>query len=94
VLRGIALNRQPGFHFPGNLLDVSFDRVGRGGTLLSLDAGPWCRGGDGQTDLASLMILADLACGSSVRARLTREARIATVSLSLQFTGAPRLGRL
>jgi acyl-coenzyme A thioesterase PaaI-like protein len=94
VLRGLALNRQPGFHFPGNFLDVSFDRVARAGTLLSLDPGPWCRGGDGQTDLASLMILADLACGSSVRARLTREARVATVSLSLQFTGAPRIGRL
>jgi acyl-coenzyme A thioesterase PaaI-like protein len=94
VLRGIALNRQPGFHFPGNFLDVSFDRVGRAGTLLSVVPGPWCRGGDGQTDLASLMILADLACGSSVRAQLTREARVATVSLALQFTGAPRVGRL
>jgi acyl-coenzyme A thioesterase PaaI-like protein len=94
VLRGMALNRQPGFHFPGNFLDVSFDRVGRAGTLLSLDPGPWCRGSDGQADLASLMILADLACGSSVRAHLTREARVATVSLSLQFTGAPRNGRL
>jgi acyl-coenzyme A thioesterase PaaI-like protein len=94
VLRGIALNRQPGFHFPGNFLDVSFDRIGRAGTLLSLDPGPWCRGSDGQIDLASLMILADLACGSSVRAQLSREARVATVSLSLQFTGAPRVGRL
>ena len=94
VLRGIALNRQPGFHFPGNFLDVSFDRVGRAGTLLSVVPGSWCRGSDGQTDLASLMILADLACGSSVRAQLTREARVATVSLSLQFTGAPRTGKL
>jgi acyl-coenzyme A thioesterase PaaI-like protein len=94
VLRGIALNRRPGFHFPGNFLDVSFDRVGRAGTRLSVDPGPWCRGADGQADLASLMILADLACGSSVRARLTREARVATVSLALQFTGAPRSGRL
>jgi carbonic anhydrase len=94
VLRGIALNRIPGFHFPGNFLDVSFDRVGRAGTLLSIDPGPWCRGRNGQTDLASLTILADLACGSAVRAQLTRDARIATVSLSLQFTGAPRAGRL
>jgi len=73
VLRGIALNRQPGFHFPGNFLDVSFDRIERAGTLLSMDPGPWCRGSDGQTDMASLMILADLACGSSVRAQLTTE---------------------
>jgi acyl-coenzyme A thioesterase PaaI-like protein len=94
VLRGIALNRQPGLHFPGNFLDVSFDRTGRAGTLLSMAPGPWCRDGEGQTDLASLMILADLACGSSVRAHLSREARVATVSLALQFTGAPRTGRL
>jgi acyl-coenzyme A thioesterase PaaI-like protein len=94
VLRGIALNRRPGFHFPGNFLDVSFDRVGRAGTLLTMDPGPWCRDGSGQTGLSSLMILADLACGSSVRARLSREARVATVSLSLQFTGARRTGRL
>jgi acyl-coenzyme A thioesterase PaaI-like protein len=94
VLRGIALNREPGLHFPGNFLDVSFDQVGRAGTLLTMDPGPWCRGSDGQADLASLTILADLACGGSVRAQLTREARIATVSLNLQFTGAPRTGRL
>lgn len=94
VLRGIALNRQPGFHFPGNFLDVSFDRVGPGGTRLSLEPGPWCREADGQTDMATLAILADLACGASVRANLSREARVATVSLSLQFTGAPRTGRL
>ena len=93
VLRGIALNRQPGFHFPGNFLDISFDRVGRRGTRLSLEPGPWCREADGQTDLATLTILADLACGASVRANLSREARVATVSLSLQFTGAPRTGR-
>jgi acyl-coenzyme A thioesterase PaaI-like protein len=94
VLRGIALNRTPGLHFPGNFLDISFDRVGRAGTRLSLDPGPWCRGRDGQADLASLTILADLACGASVRAQLSRKARVATVSLSLQFTGAPRSGRL
>ena len=94
VLRGLALNRIPGFHFPGNFLDVSFDRVGRGGTRLSLDPGPWCREADGQADLATLTILADLACGASVRAHLSREARVATVSLNLQFTGAPRTGRL
>lgn len=94
VLRGLALNRTPGFHFPGNFLDVSFDRIARAGTRLSMAPGPWCRTADGQTDLAALMILADLACGSSVRANLSREARVATVSLTLQFTGAPRTGRL
>jgi len=94
VLRGLALNRQPGFHFPGNFLDVSFDGVSRKGVRLSIDPGPWSADASGQTDLGALAILADLALGGSIRAQLSRETRIATVSLSLQFTGAPRLGRL
>src|SRR6185295_2901508 len=42
VLRGIALKRTPGLHFPGNFLDVSFDRVAREAAHLSLAPGPWC----------------------------------------------------
>lgn len=94
VLRGIALNRAPGLHFPGNFLDVSFDRVSRSGAALSVGAGPWCAGADGQTDLGTLAILADLALAAGIRANLSREARLATVSMHLQFTGAPRTGRL
>lgn len=94
VLRGIALNRTPGLHFPGNFLDVSLDRVSRSGVRLSLDPGPWCADARGETDLAALSMLADLALGACVRAQLTREARVATVSFSLQFTGAPCKGRL
>jgi acyl-coenzyme A thioesterase PaaI-like protein len=94
VLRGLALNRTPGFHFPGNFIDVSFDRVSRKGVWLSIDPGPWSADDSGQTDFGALAILADLALGASIRAQLSRETRVATVSLSLQFTGAPRLGRL
>jgi acyl-coenzyme A thioesterase PaaI-like protein len=94
VLRGIALNRTPGLHFPGNFLDVAFDRVSRKGARLSIAPGPWSADESGQTDLGALAILADLALGASIRAHLSRETRVATVSLSLQFTGAPRLGRL
>ncbi len=94
VLRGIALNRTPGFHFPGNFLDVSFDRYSRKGVRLAIDPGPWSADESGQTDLGALGILADLALGASIRAQLSRETRVATVSLSLQFTGAPRQGRL
>ena len=94
VLRGLALNRRPGLHFPGNFLDVSFDRVARGGVRLSLDPGPWCADAQGEADFSALAMLADLALGASIRAQLSRETRIATVSLALQFTGAPRRGRL
>lgn len=94
VLRGIALNRAPGLHFPGSFLDVHFDRVDRVGARLSLDAGPWCRDSGGETDLAALTVLADLALGASIRAQLSPETRLATVSLSLQCTGARRAGGL
>lgn len=94
VLRGIALNRTPGLHFPGNFLDISFDQVDRNRSRLSFDPGPWCTGADGQADFAALALLADLALAACVRARLRRDARLATVSLHLQFTGAPRRGRL
>ena len=93
VLRGIALNRTPGLHFPGNFLDISFDRVARDRSLLSFAPGPWCAGADGQVHLGALAILADLALAACMRARLTRATRLATVSLHLQFTGAPRTGR-
>ena len=94
VLRGIALNRRPGLHFPGNFLGIHFDRVSRSGARLSLDPGPWCSGSGGETDRAALTVLADLALGASIRAQLSPEARLATVSLGLHFTGLPRTGRL
>ncbi len=94
VLRGLALNRTPGLHFPGNFLDVSFDRVARDVSRLSLAPGPWCIDSAGEVDLGAALVLADLALGASIRANLRRHSRLGTVSVSLQFTGAPRLGRL
>ncbi|MGQ0652353.1 MAG: PaaI family thioesterase [Betaproteobacteria bacterium] len=40
VLRAIAANREPGFHFAGNLLDLSWDKVEPQDTRLSLDVAP------------------------------------------------------
>jgi acyl-coenzyme A thioesterase PaaI-like protein len=94
VLRGIALNRRPGLHFAGNFLDVSFDRVARDVSRLSIAPGAWCADADGQTDFGSLAILADLALAACIRAHLGRETRLATVSMQLQLTGTPRTGRL
>jgi acyl-coenzyme A thioesterase PaaI-like protein len=94
VLRGIALNRQPGFHFPGNFLDVSFDHVARDASRLSVAPGAWCADAEGQIDFGSLALLADLALAACMRAHLGRSTRLATVSMHLQFTGAARVGRL
>lgn len=94
VLRGIALNREPGYHFAGNFLDLSYDHVGTDYTALSVDVAPHCAQADGQLGMASLAILADLVMAAAVRAGLPSHTRLATVTMNLQFTGAPRTGRL
>jgi len=94
VLRGIALNREPGYHFAGNFLDLSYDHVGTDYIALSVDALPHCADTDGQLTLSGFAILADLVMAAAVRAGLAPHTRLATVTMNLQFTGAPRTGRL
>ena len=94
VLRGLALNRAPGFHFAGNFLDVSFDEVSPAASRLSLEPGPHCTDAAGEVDLGSFAMLADLALAATVRANLERAQRLATVSMNLELTGVPRAGRL
>ncbi len=94
VLRGIALNREPGYHFAGNFLDLSYDHVGTDYTALSVDVLPHCAQADGQLHLSGLAILADLVMAAAVRASLPAHTRLATVTMNLQLSGAPRSGRL
>lgn len=94
VLRGIALNREPGYHFAGNFLDLSYDHVGTDYTALSVDVAPHCAEADGQLNWSGLAILADLVMAAAVRAGLEAHTRLATVTMNLQLTGAPRIGRL
>jgi len=94
VLRALALNRTPGLHFPGNFLDLSFDRVGAGDTRLSFEAGAHCAGARGDADIGALAMLADLALGMSVRADLDPATRLATVGMTLELLASPGTGRL
>ena len=94
VLAGIARSRAPGFNFPGNYLQVAYDRVRKNAATLSLDAGPHCVDRDGQVNLGALALLADMALAASLRESVGRYTRLATVSMNLQFTGAPRTGHL
>ncbi|MSQ21523.1 MAG: hypothetical protein EXR39_18785 [Betaproteobacteria bacterium] len=94
VLRGITLNRVPGLHFPGNLLGLSFEHITIASSLLTLEADPHCLEADGQMNLGALALLADIAMAGTVRANLQPATRLGTVSLSLQFVGAPCTGRL
>jgi acyl-coenzyme A thioesterase PaaI-like protein len=94
VLRAIALQRTPGFNFPGHFLELAFDHVGADGARLSLDTGPWNVDRDGQMNVGALALLADIALASSFRGAVGPRARVATVTMNVQLTGAPRVGRL
>lgn len=85
VLRAIALNRTPGYHFPGNFIDLSFDRVASADTRVSYE-------NDAEADIGSLSVLADFALGTSIRADLDPATRLATVSMTLELAAPPRAG--
>ena len=85
VLRAITLNRTPGYHFAGNFVDLSFDRVESAGARLSYE-------NDTQGDVGSLAVLADFALGTSIRADLDPATRLATVSMTLELAAEPRAG--
>lgn len=94
VLRALSLNRTPGYHFPGNFLELSFDRVASADTRLSFEAGPHCADAHGAADIGSIAMLADFALGTAVRAELDPATRLATVSMTLELSAAPRTGIL
>jgi acyl-coenzyme A thioesterase PaaI-like protein len=87
VLRAIALNRTPGYHFPGNFIDLSFDRVDSAGARVSYETDM-----ENATDLGSLAVLADFALGTAIRAGLHPATRLATVSMTLELARAPGAG--
>lgn len=84
VLRAIALNRTPGYHFPGNFIDLSFDRVQSDDTRLSYDSH--------EGDIGSLAVAADFALGMAIRANLDPATRLGTISLALELAAYPRAG--
>lgn len=94
VLRAIALSRTPGFNFPGHFLRLAYERMERREARLALDTSPLSEGADGQMSLGPLALLADMALAASFRSEVGAAARVATVSMGLRLTGAPRVGRL
>jgi acyl-coenzyme A thioesterase PaaI-like protein len=94
VLRAIALNRTPGFNFPGYFLEMSYDRVAPGVATASIETGRHNEDGSGQMDIGAVSLLADMALSSAMRSTVGVSARLATVTMQLQLTGARRTGRL
>lgn len=94
VLSALALNRTPGFSFTGYFLGLRFDHVDAGQARISLAPGPFCEDADGRVPISVLAVLADVALGTVVRANLTPEQRLGTVSLHLQLNGERCAGPL
>lgn len=92
VLRGIAGNRTAGFHFAGHFLGVQWPVVTPAGAAILLPDGPHVRDAQGSVDRSVLALLADLVVGTAARLGVEAGARLATVHLHLQFTGAPAHG--
>ncbi|HUQ28405.1 MAG TPA: acyl-CoA thioesterase domain-containing protein [Usitatibacter sp.] len=93
VLRGIALNRTPGFHFSGNFLAIELAEVGER-TRVVMEAGPHATGADEQVHIGPVLMVADIALAASIRARLSPATRLATVSMHVQMNGRPMRGTI
>jgi len=92
VLTALALDRTPGFTYSANFLGVRFPSITPTRVHVEMDEGVHCEDEHGQTDIGAVSLLADVAMASVVRANLSPEQRLATVSLTLQFTGQPLVG--
>lgn len=94
VLQAIARNRVPGLHFAGHFLDIQCREVTRETARFSIPEGPHCRDANGTVNIAVLGILADNVLAAPTRSGESPGARLGTVHLQLQFTGAPVAGDL
>src|SRR5690606_19309270 len=72
----------------GNFLRIGFTKEAEGDCRVALPAAPHCLDADGQVHIGALAVVADMALAGSVRSLLSDSARLATVNLGLQFTGA------
>jgi len=94
VLRALAGNRAPGYHFPGHLIGCHWPRIGEDELEAAVPEGSLARNVDGTVNLAAFCVLLDVALATASRLKVEPGARQATVHLHAQFTGAPLLGAL
>ena len=94
VLRALALNRTPGYHFTGHFLSVSHDHVSGETARTSMKVGPHCAEANGSINYGALSVFADLSMAANVRAEHDLATRLALVSMNMSFTGAPITGHI
>jgi acyl-coenzyme A thioesterase PaaI-like protein len=94
VLRGIAGNRTPGLHFPGFFLDTRWQEAAGKAACVSIPDGAHCRDTNGEMDVVAIAVLADTALATATRLLIEPGARLATIHMQIQFTGAPATGEV
>lgn len=94
VLRALALNRRPGFHYTGWYADLRFHAMPKGRSKATASGAFHCVDRDGQVNAGLAAMVADMALAGAIRSELTPSTRLATATMTLQFTGAPRVGNL
>jgi acyl-coenzyme A thioesterase PaaI-like protein len=94
VLRALAGNRDPGFHFPGYFLDLSWPRIGKDAIEQAMAAGAHCFDAHGAVHAAAVGVMVDGALATAPRPLIETGARLATVHLDMQFTGHAPSGAL
>lgn len=92
--RAIALTRTPGYHFCGNFFNFVYDQASPQHSVVHIDPEPQNTDHDQSVHLVLLAILADMGLATGIRFGLDDRTRLATVSLSLQLTGARPTGRV
>lgn len=92
--RAIALNRTPGYHFCGNFFDFVYDKASPEHAVVHIDPEQQNIDRDASVHLILIAVLADMGLATGIRFGLDNQTRLATVSLSLQLTGALPSGRV
>ncbi len=90
----IALNRRPGYHFPGYFFGMTWPHIGTKDIVEEMTPGPHCLNDRGEIDFVALGVMIDGGLATSARLGIPLGARMATVNMSAQFTGARASGKL
>ncbi|MDB5864173.1 MAG: hypothetical protein JWO70_1979 [Betaproteobacteria bacterium] len=93
LLTALAANREPGFHFPGYFLDLTWPHIGTQSVEQAMDTGPHCVDREGVVIPAALAVVVDGALATAPRLVIEPGARLATVHLDMQYTGMSRAAR-
>jgi len=94
VVQGLARNRIPGLHFPGNFLALERRRFSREAVSIALPVGPHVADAAGRVGLPAVILQVDVTLATAMRPFLLPGVRTATVSMQVNFTGVAPVGEL